>query len=59
MDASVHAPFFVFVGAGAGFSPSRLALDHDDFGLNQSKIMNVIDSKSLEWDVAGKPVPFF
>jgi hypothetical protein len=22
----------------------RQALDHDDFGLNQSKIMNVIDS---------------
>ena len=30
-------------------------LDHDDFGLNQSKIMNVIDSKSLERDAGGKP----
>jgi hypothetical protein len=27
-----------------------IALDHDDFGLNQSKIMNVIDSKNLERD---------
>jgi hypothetical protein len=47
------------------------ALDHDDFGLNQSKIMNVIDSKNLErdgqislrnlrkLDCAGKPVPTF
>ena len=32
-------------------------LDHDDFGLNQSKIMNVIDSKHLERDLRGKPVP--
>jgi hypothetical protein len=31
------------------------ALDHDDFGLNQSKII-VIDSKSLERDAGGKPV---
>jgi general secretion pathway protein J len=35
------------------------ALDHDDFGLNQSKIMNVIDSRSLERDAGGKPVPTF
>ncbi|MDQ6867606.1 MAG: hypothetical protein M3178_04090 [Pseudomonadota bacterium] len=35
------------------------ALDHDDFGLNQSKIMNVIDSKSLERDAGGKPVSTF
>jgi hypothetical protein len=34
-------------------------LDHDDFGLNQSKIMNVIDSKSLERDAGGKPVSTF
>jgi hypothetical protein len=46
-------------------------LDHDDFGLNQSKIMNVIDSNKLERDMqislrnlrkldcAGKPVPTF
>jgi hypothetical protein len=30
-------------------------LDHDDFGLSQSKIINVIDSKSLERDAGGKP----
>jgi SAM-dependent methyltransferase len=34
-------------------------LDHDDFGLNQSKIMNVIDSKSLERDAGGKAVSAF
>jgi hypothetical protein len=34
-------------------------LDHDDFGLNPSKIMNVIDSKSLERDAGGKPVSTF
>jgi hypothetical protein len=33
----------------------HVILDHDDFGLNQSKIMNVIDSKSLERDAGGKP----
>jgi hypothetical protein len=36
-----------------------LPIDHDDFGLNQSKIMNVIDSKSLERDAGGKPVSTF
>jgi hypothetical protein len=47
------------------------ALDHDDFGLIQSKIMNVIDSNNVERDMqislrnlrkldcAGKPVPTF
>jgi K+-transporting ATPase ATPase C chain len=35
------------------------ALDHDDFGLNQSKIMNVIDSNRLERDAGGKPVSAF
>ncbi len=35
------------------------ALDHDDFGLNQSKIINVIDSKSLERDAGGKPLRAF
>jgi hypothetical protein len=34
-------------------------LDHDDFGLNQPKIMNVIDSNNLERDAGGKPVPPF
>jgi hypothetical protein len=50
---------------------SRSGLDRDDFGLNQSKIMNVIDSNNLERDMqislrnlrkldcAGKPVPTF
>jgi hypothetical protein len=36
-----------------------MLLDHDDFGLNQSKIMNVIDSKCLERDAGGKPVSTF
>ncbi len=35
------------------------ALDHDDFGPNRSKVMNVIDSKSLERDAGGKPVATF
>ena len=34
-------------------------LDHDDFGLNRSKVINVIDSKSVERDAGGKPVPTF
>jgi hypothetical protein len=34
----------------------KLSLDHDDFGLNQSKIMNVIDSKSLEQDAGSTAV---
>ena len=33
------------------------ASDHDDFGLSQSKIMNMIDPKDLVWDASGKPVP--
>jgi threonylcarbamoyladenosine tRNA methylthiotransferase MtaB len=40
-------------------SRERGPQDHDDFGLNQSKIMNVIDSKSLELDAGGKPVSAF
>ncbi len=36
----------------------RPALDHVDFGLSQSKV-NVIDSKSVERDAGGKPVPTF
>ena len=35
------------------------ALDHDDFGSNRSKIMNVIDSKYLERDLSEKPVSTF
>ena len=34
-------------------------LDHEDFGLNHSKIMKVIDTKSLERDAGGKPVSTF
>jgi hypothetical protein len=35
----------------SGWSCEEVALDHDDFGLNQSKIMNVIDSNKLERDM--------
>jgi hypothetical protein len=34
-------------------------LDRDAFGLNQSKVMNVIDSKSLARDAGGKPASTF
>ncbi len=34
-------------------------LDHDEFGLSQSKLINVIDSNILEWDSCEKPVPTF
>ena len=57
----------------ASETPPRVksGLDHDDFGLIQSKIMNVIDSNNLErdsqissrnllkLDCAGNPVPTF
>jgi hypothetical protein len=39
--------------------PGERAIDHDDFGSNRSKIMNVIDSKKLERDFSGKPVSTF
>ncbi len=45
--------------AAAVDAPAPGTLDHDDFGLNQSKIMNVIDSNNLERDAGGKPVPTF
>ncbi len=35
------------------------ALDHDDFGLNQSKVTNAIDSNRLERDASGKPLHTF
>jgi inorganic triphosphatase YgiF len=35
------------------------ALDHDDFGLTRSKILNVIDSNNLERDAGGKPLHTF
>ena len=34
-------------------------LDHDDFGSNRSKIINVIDSNKLEHDVIRKPLRTF
>ncbi|MGO9673100.1 MAG: CHAD domain-containing protein [Methylocella sp.] len=34
-------------------------LDHDDFGVDQSKIMNVIDSNSLEPEAGGKAAAAF
>jgi hypothetical protein len=37
----------------------RAVPDRDDFGLNPSKIMNGIGSKSLERDAGGKPVSTF
>jgi hypothetical protein len=40
-----------------GFTKRRL--DHDDFELIPSKIMNMVESKSLERDAGGKPVPIF
>jgi hypothetical protein len=35
------------------------ALNHDDFGLNPSEIIKLIDSKGLERDAGGKPVSTF
>ncbi len=40
-------------------SSSTDPLDHDDFGSNRSKIINVIDSNRIEHDVVRKPVPTF
>jgi hypothetical protein len=37
----------------------RSTLDHDDFGLNQSKITNVIDFNHLERNAGGKVVSTF
>jgi hypothetical protein len=57
--------FFVQGAATIAIEPDALegraveCLDHDDFGLTQSKIMIVIDSKSLERDAGGKPFPLF
>jgi hypothetical protein len=39
--------------------PVEAPLDHDDFGSNRSKIMNVIDSNILERDAGGKPLHTF
>ena len=40
-------------------NPRAHRLDHDDFGLNQSKIINVINSKHLERVAGGKPLRTF
>jgi hypothetical protein len=40
-------------------SLAQRSLDHDDFGSNRSKIMNVIDSNILERDAGGKPLHTF
>ena len=40
--------------AGPSRPALRGALDHDDFGLNQSKIINVIEVNDLEHDVIAK-----
>jgi coniferyl-aldehyde dehydrogenase len=39
--------------------PASGRIDHDDFGRNPSKIMNVIDSNSLERDAGEKPASPF
>ncbi|MGP0057688.1 MAG: hypothetical protein ACLPID_00155 [Beijerinckiaceae bacterium] len=49
----------MLIGIGVAPIGAWQSLDHDDFGLIQSKIMNVIDSNSLERDAGGKPVPTF
>ncbi len=42
------------------YAQPETALDHvHDFGLQQSKIMNVIDSNNLERAAGGKLVPTF
>jgi hypothetical protein len=73
LAAERHSPETLQAGAE---TPARRfggkqTLDHDDFGLIQSKIMNVIDSNKIERDMqislrnlrkldcAGKPVPTF
>jgi hypothetical protein len=41
------------------FVAEATALDHDDFGSNRSKIMNVIDPNIFERDPGGKPLHAF
>ena len=62
----IHIRVETFLPAD-GFKPSKAYatrllwrdLDHDDFGLNRPKIMNVIDSNKLEHDVVRKPLRTF
>jgi hypothetical protein len=51
----VYCPDTFFPWRGPVNSPRQCFLDHDDFGLNQAKIINVIDSKCLERDAGAKP----
>jgi hypothetical protein len=46
-------------GALSRWSHVHPAQDHDGFGLNQSKAMNVMDSKHFARDAGGKPVTTF
>jgi hypothetical protein len=41
------------------FTRPSSALDHDDFGLKQFKVMNAINSKRVERDAGGKPLRTF
>jgi hypothetical protein len=45
--------------AGSNRAIQTSPLERDDFGLTQSKIMNVIDSKSSEQDAGRTPVSTF
>ncbi len=49
----------VMTSGAAPMIQSEIAIDHDDIGSNRSDVMNVIDSKRLERDASGKPVPTF
>ena len=65
-DARKSLDPFVMDAMASGFerpdlSPSKPAsrTNHDDVGLEQSNIMNVIDSQRLERDAGGKPLRTF
>ncbi|QIG49669.1 aminopeptidase N [Nordella sp. HKS 07] len=61
----VLAPEATQVTSRLSFRPNAAAqqkggpLDHDEFGLNQSKLINVIDSNNLARDSREKPVSAF
>ena len=60
----IGAAYLVWIGIKMFRASGRLddpgrTQDHDDFGSNRSKIMNVIDSNSLEHDVVRKPLRTF
>ncbi|WP_347263497.1 hypothetical protein [Nitrobacter sp.] len=55
-----ETPSAADISAGtARAAASRQSLDHDDFGSDRSKIMNVIDFNILERDAGGKPLHTF